>query len=83
MKKSYEAHNLKTFDKASYKDFIKKSINDSTWIPIFEKNVDFCADFVPKYSDAFIKNINMTKDECDMKPILVFHCLTVTGFMVL
>ena len=74
-----EALKLTRYDKNTFKAFLKTSIKDPEWAPIFDKNVDLCMDIVPKYASAYGKKIKC--ESCDQKTALTFNCLLVAGVM--
>lgn len=74
--------NMKTFDKTAYKAYLKNTIKESDWQPIFDKSVDFCMDFVPKILPSFAKTYNMAEDGCGLKLMLSMFCWTTSAFLV-
>ncbi|XP_070499619.1 general odorant-binding protein 68-like [Chironomus tepperi] len=79
--KMSETLNLKSFDKTVFKAYLKKTINESDWQPIFDKSVDICMDFVPKILPSFAKTYNMAEDGCGLKLVLSLFCWTTTAFL--
>ncbi|XP_070499618.1 uncharacterized protein [Chironomus tepperi] len=78
--KALEFFNLKNADKAAYKNYLTKLINDSEWKEIFVKKSDFCFDFAPKLVPTFAKKANITEERCGTKFIIMVNCWMISAF---
>lgn len=73
---------MNKIDKTAQKNQIIKSLNDSEWQTIFVKNIDFCADLVPKLLPPFAKKVNITEEGCGARWILTVNCWSAAAFSV-
>lgn len=70
----------KDIDKAACKKYVEDKLKDKPFKEVATKGLDTCLEDIKKNGDKYQKLIEITKEKCDVRPMILTSCLDIEMF---